>query len=158
MLVYNYGSKKNEIMRESWIYKEKSWGIVTQPKGFLGEVFLNDLSSVSPSFLVCTCKKQQAKACWKCCKTHPKCYKKFLFLHRNFTCENLNWKIYVLTYLREVLATEKWNEMTEKYQIQIKGQEFVQAMAGNCSKVSAKPNLVRQICTLNKMWVQNSIV
>ena len=80
MLVYNYGSKKkNEIMRESWIYKEKSWGIVTQPKGFLGEVFLNDLSCVSPSFLVCTCKKQQAKTCWKCCKTHPKCYKNFCF-------------------------------------------------------------------------------
>jgi hypothetical protein len=40
-----------------------------------------------------------------------------------------------------VLATEKWNEMTEKYQIQIKGQEFVQVMAGNSSKASSNQPL-----------------
>jgi hypothetical protein len=32
MLVYDYGSKKNEKMKETWNLKGKSWEIVTQPK------------------------------------------------------------------------------------------------------------------------------
>ena len=141
MLVYNYGSKKNEIMRESWIYKEKSWGIVTQPKGFLGEVFLNDLSSVSPSFLVCTCKKQQAKACWKCCKTHPKCYKKFLFLHKNFICKKSELKNLYFDLSKRVLATENGMKWQQYIRSKSKGQEFMQALAGNSSKASSSQPL-----------------
>ena len=50
----------------------------------------------------------------------PKMLQKFMFLHRNFICENLNLKNLYFDLSKRVLATEKWNEMTEKYQIQIK--------------------------------------
>jgi hypothetical protein len=141
MLVQNYGSKRmkkyerklgntRKKLRNSYPTQRVSW-----------EVFLMILSSVSPSFLVCTCKKQQAKACWKCCKTHPICYRKFLFLHRNFICKKSELKIYVFDLSKRVLATEKCNEMTAIYQIQIKGQEFVQVMAGNSSKASSNQPL-----------------
>jgi hypothetical protein len=31
--------KMNEMMKETWIYKEKGWEIVTQPRMVLGGVF-----------------------------------------------------------------------------------------------------------------------
>jgi hypothetical protein len=64
---------QGERLGNSYPTKKGSWGSLVD--GF-GQRF--------PLLLVRTCRKQQAKACWKCCKTHTKCQKKFLFLHRKF--------------------------------------------------------------------------
>jgi hypothetical protein len=53
---------QGERLGNSYPTKNGSWGSLVD--GF-GQRF--------PLFLVRTCKKQQAKACWKCCKTHTKC-------------------------------------------------------------------------------------
>jgi hypothetical protein len=59
--------------------KEKSWEIVTQPKGFLGEVFLNDLSSVSPSFWYVPAKNSKQKLAGNAAKHTQNVTKNFCF-------------------------------------------------------------------------------
>ena len=92
------------------IYKEKSWGIVTQPKNGCWGSLLGGFGQHIPSDLVTTYKKQQAKACWKCCKTHQSCQKIYVFTQKFFTYKNLKMKSLYLTYLW-VLETETQMEM-----------------------------------------------
>jgi hypothetical protein len=46
-----------------------------------------------PLFLVRTCKNQQAKACWKCCKTHTKLRKIYVFYAEIFHMKSPSKKI-----------------------------------------------------------------
>jgi hypothetical protein len=65
-------------------YPTKEWMLGSLLGGF-GQHIPLDLSI--------TCKKQQAKACWKCCKTHQTCQKISVFTHKFFTYKNLKVKI-----------------------------------------------------------------
>jgi hypothetical protein len=82
----------NEIMKKNEIYKEKSLSeSYPTKKGCLGSL-LSSFEQHLPLDLVITCKKQQAKACWKCCKTNPNCQKISVFTHKFFTYKNLKMK------------------------------------------------------------------
>jgi hypothetical protein len=65
---------QGERLRNCYPTKRGSWGSLL---GRFGQRF--------PLDLVRTCKKQQAKACWKCCKTHTKCQKNYVFTQKFFT-------------------------------------------------------------------------
>ena len=52
-------------------------------------------------------KKQQAKACWKCCKTHTKCPKIFCFYTEKFLHKkSANKSLYFNDLSKRMLATE----------------------------------------------------
>jgi hypothetical protein len=57
---------------------------VTQPSRSVLGSLLGVCGQHVPSNLSLTCKKQQAKACWKCCKNTKYVTENFCFLHRNF--------------------------------------------------------------------------
>jgi hypothetical protein len=73
-------------------YPTKEWMLGSLLGGF-GQHIPLDMSL--------TCKKQQTKACWKCCKTHQTCQKNFCFCIEIFTYKNQKYKFDILTYLRE---------------------------------------------------------
>jgi hypothetical protein len=57
----------------SYQTNEGSWGSL---EGVFGQRL--------PLFLVRTCKNQQAKACWKCCKIHTNVKKNSVFTQKSF--------------------------------------------------------------------------
>jgi hypothetical protein len=65
---------QGEELGDSYPTKRGSWGSL-----------LSRFEQRFPLDLVRTCKKQQAKACWKCCKTHPNCQKISVFTQKFFT-------------------------------------------------------------------------
>jgi hypothetical protein len=72
----------NEIMKENLDLQGKRLRKCYPTKGGSWGSLLDRFGQRFSLLLVRTCKKQQAKACWKCCKTHPKC--KFFFVFTQF--------------------------------------------------------------------------
>jgi hypothetical protein len=94
MLVQNYGPKRMKNMKENLeIQGEKLRNSYPTKKGLLGSL-LDVFGAAFPLFLVCTCKKQQAKACWKCCKTHKYVTENFCFYTEIFYIQKSEMKIY----------------------------------------------------------------
>jgi hypothetical protein len=76
--------RMNEIMKESLDLQEERLGDSYPTKRGSWGSLLDRFGQRFPLYLVRTCKKQQAKACWKCCKTHTKCQKNFCFYTESF--------------------------------------------------------------------------
>jgi hypothetical protein len=71
--------RMNEIMKENLDLQEKRLSNSYPTKNGSWGSLVDGFEQRFPLFLVRTCKKQQTKAFWKCCKTHPKCQKKLCF-------------------------------------------------------------------------------
>jgi hypothetical protein len=86
-------------------------------------------------------QKTTSKSLLEMLQNTPNMLQKISVFTQKFYIEKSELKIYVFDLSKRVLVTEKCNEMTEIYQIQIKGQEFVQVLAGNSSKTSSNQPL-----------------
>ena len=86
-------------------------------------------------------RKTASKSLLEMLQNTPNMLQKISVFIQKFYIEKFELKIYVFDLSKRVLATKKRNEMTEIYQIQIKGQEFVQVLAGNSSKASSNQPL-----------------
>jgi hypothetical protein len=121
--------------------QRKSWEIVTQPKRVCWGSLLDDLEQLFPLFYGMYLQKTASKSLLEMLQNTPNMLQKISVFTQKFYIEKSELKIYVFDLSKRVLATEKRNEMTEIYQIQIKGLEFMQVMAGNSSKASSNQPL-----------------
>ena len=93
-------------MKENLGIQGKSWEIVTQPKGFVGEVFLMILSNVFPLLSGMYLQKTASKSLLEMLQNTPNMLQKISVFTHKFYIEKSELKIYVFDLSKRVLATE----------------------------------------------------
>jgi hypothetical protein len=88
--------RMNEIMKENLDLQGEELGdsYPTQ-EWFLGESS-RVIWAAFPPLTGKNLQKTASKACWKCCKTHPKCQKISVFTQKFFSYKNLQIKVDIL--------------------------------------------------------------